>query len=103
MQEFDNCTIINEVKNRIVEMFSPEKIILFHRKAKLSGATESFKLCVIVETDNKSSIEKSIYINIDCDVPFDAIVYTPDEWRELLESSTTFAYKVSQIGRVIYE
>lgn len=96
----DSC--IQAVCDEIVRQFSPDTIILFNVKHSPSGQTKSFKLCVVAETDDTALTEKRIYLDIDSDVPFDVLVYTPHEWQKLLQEKNSFANRITQEGRYIY-
>lgn len=102
MECYETCALIDAVCHRIVVLFAPKKVLLFSRKRDLDGATTSFKLCIIADTEDKTQIQKEIYLNVDCDVPFDVVLYTPDEWEELSADDATFAYRITKTGCVIY-
>lgn len=89
------CSVINA-------SFKPEKIILFNVKKSVSGDVRSFKICVIVETENRLDTERHIYLDIDSEIPFDVLVYTPEEWDSLLNEKSSFACRVIKEGTYIY-
>ena len=97
-----------EIVNKFVEDLKTqvgikiEKIILFSAKYGLDGHVTSFKLCVVADVENKFYAEKEIYMTLDCDIPFDVIVYTKSEWESLYMQEGTFANRLTQIGRVLY-
>ena len=93
---------IKKVCDEIVAKFSPEKVILFHVKRSLDGEIRSFKLCVIIETDDKISTEQHLYLDVDSDIPFDLLVYTPAEWDSLLEEKSSFACRIIKEGLYIH-
>lgn len=94
---------IKNVCDRIVDMMNPEKIVLFSRKINVKGATVSFKLCVISETADKEQEEKRIYLQIDSEVPFDVVIYTPEEWSAHCGCKGSFAHRLNARGTVVYE
>lgn len=63
----------------------------------------SFKLCIISPVDNKREIERSVYLQADCEIPFDLLVYTHEEWERLAGEPDSFAWKLDRTGLVIYE
>lgn len=90
------------VTDAIVKMLDPTKIYLYNQRLDNKGHTASFKLCVILQTDDKHAAEQDIYLNIDCDVPFDVLLYTPEEWEEHTHVPSAFASKIKQMGAVLY-
>lgn len=93
---------IKQVCDEIAQHYAPEQIILFNYKNSVLGEPRSFKLCVVTKTDNKSALEKEIYLNVECDIPFDILIYTSDEWEHLTAEATSFAYRIKKKGTVVY-
>lgn len=91
-------TVVSEV----ARLCSPELIYLYNQRVDSKNAVSSFKLCVIADVQNKYEIERDIYINIDSDIPFDVLIYTPDEWEKLTARPETFACKIGETGTVVY-
>lgn len=94
---------IDTVSRFIICHFHPDKIILFSQKKDLSGNVTSFKLCIVSPTDNKGEIERSVYLQADCEIPFDLLIYTREEWEQLADEVGSFAWKLDRTGLVIYE
>jgi hypothetical protein len=90
------------VAEEIVELLAPRKIYLYNQRISDKLATSSFKLCIIAEVEEKSAAEHRIYLEIDCDIPFDILLYTPAEWETLTAIPTSFASKICATGTVIY-
>ena len=93
---------IADVTQQIVAMLDPVKIYLYNQRLSSEGHTSSFKVCVILRTGERSAAERQIYLNIDCEVPFDVLLYTAEEWDELSAQPDTFAHKILQTGAVLY-
>lgn len=93
--------LIQQVCNEIVDQFHPEKIILFSCKFDLEDEVTSFKLVVVAENED-GGLEHDIYLAIDCDIPYDVVVYTPENWAQLREIPHSFANRVNQSGVVLY-
>lgn len=93
---------VKTVCDAIISKFSPEKIILFNSKLKNSGETKSFKICIIKETTNKNEMEKQIYLEIESEISFDILIYTPEEWKKHTADVHSFAYSISKKGTVVY-
>lgn len=89
---------------QIAELVKPVRIIIFNQKYTVSNELSSFKLCVIVMDTECSKIEQKIYLNLDCDVPFDVLVYNYDHWNSLIDDQYSFAYRgIMNGGVVLYE
>jgi hypothetical protein len=93
---------IRVVCDEVVKNYKPEKIILYNLKRSLDEEIRSFKICVIIETQNRLETEEKIYLNIDSEIPFDVLVYTPAEWEELIVENSSFACRILKEGTHIY-
>lgn len=93
---------IEIVCRAITERFAPEKIIIYNKKANLSGRVSSFKLCAVIDTQNTLACEGEIYARIECDLPFDVLVYTPEQWEIFVAQRDSFAAKIAGTGVEIY-
>lgn len=93
---------ISHVAGQIVQMVQPQRIYLYKQRTSASGDTTGFKLCVVGSFESKAAAERDIYLNIDCDVPYDVILYTADEWERLCGRTYSFASRIARMGTVIY-
>ncbi len=91
------------VVRQLKKMADVKKIMLFHKKNSLNGGLSAFKICAVIETIDKPMLEMRIYREIDSEIPFDVVIYTPEEWRILSEEKGTFANKVAKTGCEIIE
>ena len=98
----DTTDILNRIKEEIVQLVQPQTIILFSYKQDINNHLTSFKLCVILNTDNKKEVERKLYLNLECSIPFDVIVYTTEEWERALTIDFSFAQTVQEKGMVLY-
>ena len=97
---------INEITNRIVENFRPQKIILFGSYANGTPTEESdLDLLIIKDSDLPSRVQnrKVRKILSDLRVPVDVIVKTAQEFETYKDIIGTVVYPASKFGRVIYE
>lgn len=92
---------IRSVAKDIKQAIQPEQIILFNQKLGVGGRLLSFKLCVVVDTADKADIERRIYLGIDSEQPFDVVIYTSNEWNELLSTPHSFARTIRDTGVVL--
>ncbi len=95
-------SMIQEVVSALSQMPDVEKVYLFRMKTDSNGLA-SFKLCVIFQTSEKQKAETQIYRDIDCDIPFDVILYTPQEWAAQEKMVYSFANRVKKEGYLLYE
>lgn len=93
---------IETVCGRIISAFRPRRAILFSVKHSPSGSAKSFKLCLVIDTPDKAAAEKEIYLQIESDIPYDIILYTPSEWETLLGEKGSFAGIIEREGRLLY-
>lgn len=93
--------LIQQVAREIRSMYQVEQIILYNEKHTVTGETASFKLCVIMDTHNKAEVERRLYLAIDCDVPYDLLLYTPAQWEHLKGCDGTFAWRIARTGSVV--
>lgn len=94
---------ILELKEQVIKCCSPEKVILVSNKFNTKGELISFKICVIVnDVLSVAELEGKLYLETDCDIPFDFIIYNKSEWDDLIEDYGTFAQKINSSGVVLY-
>jgi hypothetical protein len=93
---------VTGVAEEIAGLLAPRTIYLYNQRISDKLATTSFKLCIIAEVEDKSAAERDVYLKIDCEIPFDILLYTPEEWETLTAIPTTFASKINASGTVIY-
>lgn len=94
---------IRAVTERIIRDFGPKRLILFSVKRNLSGDEQGFKLCVVLPVQDKAETEKRIYLDIESEIPFDVLVYTPEEWEQLQGDAGSFARRIEEEGTCIYD
>lgn len=94
---------ITDLKNKIVEIAHPLSIVLFSQKKGMNDELISFKLCIVIETEEKIKTEHEIYMKTESEIPFDIILYTEKEWAENVEELDSFAHRIEQMGWVLYE
>lgn len=94
---------IAKLAEDIAKICEPVKIILFSSKLNVSGELQSFKLCIVVnDVESVAELEGNLYLNTDCPVPFDILIYNLSEWEELIGDEVSFASRVNSMGVVIY-
>lgn len=94
---------INLIKEQIISLYNPSKIILFGSQAKGTATIKSdIDLCVVKDTENKRELLADMYLNIESSIPFDLLLYTEAEWNQCVNDTTSFAYLIDKKGTVIY-
>lgn len=97
---------IQATANAIANLGKPLKIYLIsHKTNHATSKLISFKLAVIVSdaTPNISELECFLYTAVDCDYPYDLVLYKKSEWDTLSTDPRTFAWSIQQTGGVLYE
>jgi predicted nucleotidyltransferase len=97
---------IEEVKNRIVEKFHPEKIILFGSYANGEPNDESdLDLLIIQRTDLPRKERRLPILKMlrDMKIAMDILIYTPNEVEYWKDTPAAFVTQIINDGKVIYE
>ena len=96
---------IEEVKNRIVENFNPEKIILFGSYAYGNPNSESDLDLLIIQQSDLPSYKRTRPIK-KClrgiGIPIDILVYTPEEVEQWKNASMAFVTHAIKDGKLLY-
>lgn len=96
---------IQATADAIAELSKPSCIYLIsHKTNPNTSALLSFKLALVVpdDTPNISELECYLYTTVDCDYPYDLVLYKQSEWDTLTEDPRTFAWSIKQSGSVLY-
>ena len=100
----DNKHIQDMKEKLIAECPEIQKIYLTSVKVDTSGELTSFKLGIVVDDSVESSAELAnhLYMQLDCDLPYDLIIYQQTKFDKLKEEEGTFANKINEQGTVLY-
>ncbi len=101
MNQEENEVIIQAVLDEVVKIAAPELVILYSTKYDMDGELRSFKLCIVCDFKDKRQLLSKIF-DVDCEVPFDVILYTQDQFLELREDEEAFASRVFRKGKILY-
>lgn len=97
---------LENVKDRIVEAFNPDQIILFGSYAYgLPTQDSDVDLLIIMESQERP-VARAIQVSgllRPRPFPMDILVRTPEEIRYRLEIGDQFIWEVMNHGRVLYE
>ena len=84
-------------------LFDIELLVVFGvKRREKDNAVTDLDVCVVCEHDNKNEWIKKAYLEIDSDIPFDISLYTPSEWKCLIQKSESFASRILRKGCVVY-
>jgi predicted nucleotidyltransferase len=99
-------TLLQEITDRVVENFAPEKIILFGSHASGAARPDSdIDLLVIMEAEGPP-IQRAVEVKRICRprfVAMDLLVKTPEEVTTQLQQGNFFLRQILTEGRVLYE
>lgn len=101
-----NYPEIQATADAIAKLGKPLKIYLISSKVNhITDELISFKLALIVsdDTPNISELECFLYTAVDCDYPYDLVLYKQKEWETLSADARTFAWSIRETGGVLYE
>ncbi|MBR3269365.1 MAG: hypothetical protein IKI58_11670 [Oscillospiraceae bacterium] len=96
---------IQATADEIAALGKPLKIYLIsHKTNHATSELASFKLALIVkdETANISELACFLYTAVDCDCPYDLVLYRESEWETLSQDPRTFAWSIRENGSVLY-
>lgn len=88
-----------------LQVYAPEKIILFGSHARGSEDESSDIDLVIIKKTKKRFLDrlKEVIEIIRPGFALDVFVYTPSEFRRMLEEGNAFAESISRNGVILYE
>jgi HEPN domain-containing protein/predicted nucleotidyltransferase len=96
---------IEDVVDRLIEVYQPERIILFGSHATGEARKDSdFDLLIVKET-RKPPIERRMEVErflADREIPLDIFVYTPQEVRFLFSMGSPLIEEIASKGKVLY-
>lgn len=100
-----NDALIRQTADELAELGKPLKIYLIsHKTDHSTGNLISFKLALVVRDDtaNLSELECFLYTAVDCDCPYDLVLYKQSEWDTLSQDPCTFAGSIRERGTLLY-
>ncbi len=98
-------TTIEEIKERLIEAYDPETIILFGSQARgVASESSDIDLLILKDTDERP-IDRRIRVEkvlSDRAIPLDIFVYTPREITYLYSLGSPFIEEVVTTGKVLH-
>lgn len=94
---------VMRVCEEVVKLVNPKMVILYGTKVNVAnGGVKNFDICVVMDTTDTMTSEKQIYLAVESALPFNVLVYTPQEWDELISDPYSFASNILRKGTVVY-
>jgi predicted nucleotidyltransferase len=96
---------IDRIINRIVEVYQPEKVILFGSYAGGNVREDSDLDLFLIKQTNEEPVARAAGIRKelrDFFVPMDILIFTPDEIERDKDRKYTFIHNVLKSGRIVY-
>jgi len=106
MTEQESMQLLDEMVQRIVARFHPDRIILFGSYAKGTPTTDSDLDILIVMPVKGSRRSKANEIDLalsDRTIPIDLIVVTPEQFERQKDVVGTIVRAAAREGRTVYE
>lgn len=101
-----DASIIHDIAKRISNTFYPEKIILFGSYADGTQKEDSDIDLLIIQDSDVPIQQRGFEIRMtlrDFKIPFDIIVYTPQEYDLEKKKNSVFMKSIITKGKVLYE
>ena len=96
--------IENQIINGILSCCTPKCIILYSEKLSLfDHVLRSANFCIVVNTRKKNELTRKLYLNISAEIPFNILLYTPEEWNQMIADPASYASHIAKKGKVLYE
>ena len=85
--------------------YQPKKVILFGSLARGDYHEASDIDLVIIKETDKRFLERisDVLRYMNSSLPIEALVYTPSEWQQMIQTENSFAQTVQNEGVVLYE
>lgn len=95
---------LQEITRRLVDQYTPEKIILFGSYAwGTPDENSDVDLFIVKKTDNTRATAREIDGSIfPRPFPIDIIVYTPDQVTQNIEAGDFFIQDILHKGKILY-
>lgn len=88
--------VLEEIRN----ISEAENLIVYGLKREgASDRVRGVSVCVIADTDDKTTLESRLYLEIESDIAFNVLIYTPAEWERLLLDPQSYASRIAEKGK----
>ncbi len=91
---------LHRLLSEIVRLSGAEKLIVYGLKREGAGdRVRDVDVCVIADCEDKRLLERRLYLELESDISFDVILYTPEEWERLSADPQSYASRIAAKGR----
>ena len=91
---------LKAVLEKIKSISNAENLIIYGLKREgLGDRVCGVSVCVIADTTDKTALESRLYLEIESDIAFGVLIYTPSEWERLLCDPQSYASRIAEKGR----
>lgn len=90
------------VLGEIRRIAGAERLVVYSVKQE-GGRVSGASICVVAATDDKDTLAHRLYLEIDSDISFDVLIYTPEEWSALLADPQSYASRIAEKGQAYGE
>jgi uncharacterized protein len=96
---------IQEFVDKVVEEFSPQRVILFGSHARGDATPDSDVDLLVIMPTKKRTVQQALAIRlgVSCSFPLDLIVRTPTDVRQRLALHDCFLQTIMSEGKMLYE
>ena len=98
--------MLDEITSRLIAAYAPDEIYLFGSHARGYGAPDSdVDLAVVLSTMTEPRhrlLARGLRALFDLEVGKDLVLYQRDEFQQLKNEKTSFAYQIVKTGKQIY-
>ena len=97
-------SIEKQIIQGILACCQPKYIILYSEKTSLfDHILRGANFCIVVPTLEKKKLTHKLYLTISADIPFNLLLYTPEEWAQMIADPASYASHIAKKGKVLYE
>lgn len=95
---------IRDILDIILQSCQPRRVILYGEKVVAgSHDLKAADLCVIVDDCDKRTLLRRLYLEVNVPIPVQFLLYTTEEWEELLEDAGSYASAIERKGTILYD
>lgn len=94
---------LKEILDEILACCNPRRVILYGEKVVAgSHDLKSADFCVIAEYADKRTMLRKLYLTVDAPIPVQFLLYSPEEWTNMLMDTGSYASAIEKKGTILY-
>ena len=96
---------IKSITNQVIKNYQPQKIILFGSAVRGDFNHDSDIDMLVIKNAPGRRVDRirNLLLSVDYNLPFEPLVYTPEELEERKNLGDNFILEVLDQGKVLYE